>query len=182
MIKKILTALIFCSLAIPANAQIANEYVEATKDSRKQRDGYAGDTRVSFDDEELHRTIYGISKFKGVGQVAKCVEVNTLACNLLAFAGFESVLVQGYYVDYRGNSDAHTFPLVKNSDGQYSLFDCMLKMSKRNILPGNHNFEEGIQIQIPVTLRHSDGRTEQGTIGYTCPPQKRYERSGQLNQ
>ena len=96
------------------NSLLAKKYIEAYKHPGRQRNEYAGDSRVSYTDEEKFRIIYGISKFKGVGDLAKCVEVNSVACNLLAFSGFESVLIQGYFVNYNGKIEEHTFPIYKN--------------------------------------------------------------------
>lgn len=158
------------------NALLAQKYLEAFKNPARQRDRYAGDSRVSYTDEQTFRTIYGISKFKGVGDLAKCVEVNTVACNLLSFSGYEAVLVQGYFVDYNGDLEAHTFPIYKNSEGNYNLLDCMLRQQRKNILPGDLDFECGFEFEYPVTLKYSDGIIKEAIISYKCNPQKRIEK------
>lgn len=158
------------------NAELAKYYMDNYKNPAHQRDGYAGDLRVSYEDEESQRTIYGISKMKGVGDLAKCVEVNALACNLLAFCGLEPVLIQGYYVNYNGTREAHTFPVYKNKEGNYTLLDCILKIQKKNVLPGDTNFELGVSFEIPMLLQYPDGREKEVVVMYTCPPQKKVEK------
>lgn len=157
------------------NSLLAKKYLEAYKHPGRQRDGYAGNPNVSYTDDETFRTIYGISKFKGVGDLAKCVEVNSIACNLLAFSGFESILIQGYFINYNGKSEAHTFPIYKNSDGNYNLLDCILKMQKKSILHEDLDFEIGFSFDIPVVLTHKDGIKEQSKVTYKCSPQKKLE-------
>lgn len=164
------------------NSLLAKKYIEAYKHPGRQRDGYAGDSRVSYTDEEKFRIIYGISKFKGVGDLAKCVEVNSVACNLLAFSGFESVLIQGYFVNYNGKIEAHTFPIYKNSDGNYNLLDCILKMQKENVLLGDLDFETGFNFEMPIVLNYRDGTKEQSVVSYKCTPQKMIDRSEHLKK
>lgn len=158
------------------NAKLAKIYIDKFKSSAKQRDGYAGDPRVSNTNEQQYRTIYGISKFKGTGNLAKCVEVNSVTCNLLAFSGFESVLIQGYLINYNGKAEAHTFPLYKNSEGNYNLLDCMLKQQRKNVLLENVNFEQGFEFKIPITLTYKDGSQHESIISYKCLPQRMIEK------
>jgi len=164
------------------NSLLAKKYLEAYKHPARQRDGYAGDPNVSYTDEESFKIIYGISKFKGVGELAKCVEVNSLACNILAFSGFESALIQGYYIDHKGNPEAHTFPVYKNSEGNYNLLDCMLKIQKKNIIPGNLDFEMGFSFNVPILLTYRDGSQEQSIITYKSSPQKKIEQSEHMKK
>lgn len=159
------------------NSLLAKKYLEIYKNPGQQRDGYAGDSRVSYTDEEKFRTIYSISKFKGAGNLAKCVEINSVACNLLAFSGLESTLVQGYFTDYKGKTEAHTFPIYKNSEGNYNLLDCALKVQRKNVLPGDLDFEMGFDFDVPVVLTHKDGSKEQSSVTYKCLPQKKLELS-----
>ena len=155
-----------------ANAKLAQMYLNAYKNPDRQRDGYAGDDRVSVFDKENGQVIYNISKFVGTGDLAKCVEVNSVACNLLNLSGFQSILVQGYFTNYLGKRGAHTFPLYKGSSGNYSLLDCMLKIQKEDILSSDIDFEEGFNFQIPVLLKFQDGREENSCLTYAIPPQK----------
>ena len=159
------------------NAKLAKLYLEAFKNPARQRDGYAGDERVSTFSEENGERIYNISKFEGTGKLAKCVEVNSVACNLLAFSGLRSVLVQGYFVNYNGKSEAHTFPLYKTESGNYNLLDCMLKQQKKDILPSDIDFSNGFSFTIPVALTYADGRKENSNITYTISPQKLLDKS-----
>lgn len=154
------------------NAKLAQMYLDAYKNPATQRDGYAADKRVSVFDEENEQVIYNISKFAGAGNLAKCVEINSVACNLLNFSGIPSVLVQGYFINYRGQREAHTFPLYKESSGNYSLLDCMLKQQKKDVLARDMDFEEGFNFQTPVLLTFKDGREESSYLTYAIPPQK----------
>lgn len=159
------------------NSLLANRYIEAYRNPANQRNCYASDPRVSQIDEKNYRIIYGISKFKGVGDLVKCVEVNSVACNLLAFSGLETVLIQGYFISPNGKRDAHTFPIYKNSDGNYNLLDCMLKMKKDNILPENVDFEQGFEFSIPVYIQHKDGSKEPSSVLYRSLAQKKIDKS-----
>lgn len=154
------------------NAELAQLYINEYKNAARQRDGYATDERVSTINEENQEIVYNLSKFEGTGDLAKCVEVNSLACNLLAFSGFQTVLVQGYFVNHTGKKEAHTFPLYKEIDGDYNLLDCMLKYQRQDVLSKDIDFSQGFSIEIPVTLRYSDNRVESSTITYIISPQK----------
>lgn len=113
------------------NSKLAQLYLEAFKHPARQRDGYASDERVAEFDEENEQIVYNISKFMGTGALAKCVEINSVACNLLNFSGIPSILIQGQFTNHIGNSEEHTFPIYMDSDGNYSLLDCMLKLQKK---------------------------------------------------
>ncbi len=148
------------------NSLLASMCLERYKDPGRQRDTYAA--AVGYDSEELCRTIYEISKFKGAGDIAKCVEINSVACNLLAFSGYESALVQGYFTNIEGNIGGHTFPIYKNSEGNYDLLDCMLKQQHSNVLPGDVDFEKGFEFECHI---------KEGLIAYKCEPQRIIEKS-----
>lgn len=154
------------------NSKLAQLYLETFKNPARQRDGYAGDERVSVFDEENGQVVYNISKFAGTGDLAKCVEVNSVACNLLNFSGIHSILIQGQFTNHKGKNEAHTFPIYMGSDGNYSLLDCMLKQQKKDILPGNINFEDGFNFEIPIVLTYQDGRKEESKFFYKISPQK----------
>ncbi len=163
------------------NAKLAQLYLEAYKHPARQRDNYAADERIAVVDDENEQIVYGISKFVGTGDLAKCVEVNSVACNLLNFSGVQSVLVQGYFTNYSGVREAHTFPLYKGDSGNYCLLDCMLKKQKEDVLSSEVNFEEGFNFQIPVRLRYPDGREESSYVTYTIAPQKKIVSSKGIN-
>ena len=108
------------------NAKLAQKHIDFYNgNSDIARDSYASEVGVV--NEKKMELVYNLSKFKGTGDLAKCVEVNSVACNLLAFSGYDTVLAQGYYVDYKGNKFAHTFPFYKKKEGDYCLLDCSLK-------------------------------------------------------
>lgn len=154
------------------NAKLAQAYLTTFKHPGRQRDGYAGDKRVSVFDEENGEFIYNISKFAGTGDLAKCVEINSVACNLLNFSGIHANLIQGYFINYAGKQEAHTFPIYKGDNGNYCLLDCALKQQKKDILPNDINFEEGFSFEVPVVLNYSDGRKENSNLKYKISPQK----------
>lgn len=156
------------------NKLSAEKYMKAFSSSAGQRNNYARDHAVEIDSQ----LIYGISSFMGTGELAKCVEVNSVACNLLNFAGIESVLISGNFVNYKGHKEAHTFPLYKTQRNTYSLLDCMLKKQKQDILSGDWDFANGFDIQYPVTLKYSDGHTEQGQIKYSVGNHKKVINKG----
>jgi len=154
------------------NGQLAQLYLKAFKTSAGQRDNYVGDKRVSIFDVEQKQWIYTISKFAGTRDLAKCVEVNSVACNLLNFSGIHSTLIQGEFINHKGEKTAHTFPIYIGNSGNYCLLDCMLKQQKKDVLPGNINFENGFNFEIPVTLTYSDGHSEESSLIYKVSPQK----------
>ncbi len=154
------------------NAKLAQMYLDAYKNPARQRDYYASDDRVSTFDYVNEQRVYNISKFAGAGDLAKCVEINSVACNLLNFSGIQSILVQGYFINYQGKREAHTFPLYKESNGNYSLLDCMLKQRKKDVLSSDIDFERGFNFQTPVLLTFKDGREENSYLTYSIPPQK----------
>lgn len=154
------------------NSKLAQLYLEAFKSPARQRDGYAGDKRVSIFDEENEQVVYNISRFAGTGDLAKCVEVNSVACNLMNLSGIQSVLIQGQFTNHEGKSEAHTFPIYLDSNGNYCLLDCILKQQKKDVLPGNINFEEGFYFEIPIVLTYPDGHKEERKFSYKISPQK----------
>lgn len=154
------------------HALLANFYKEKYKTSAKQRDSYAFDRNVGTFNEEKGETVYNISSFIGTGDLAKCVEINSVACNLLCISGYPSVLAQGYFTNYKNESDEHTFTLYKGESGKYCLFDCTLKLFKEDIMDGDINFEEGINLQIPCKVTYPDGKVEESNIKYSVSPQK----------
>lgn len=154
------------------NGYLAQMYINAFKHPGRQRDNYAGDERVSVVDEENEQIVYNISKFAGTGDLAKCVEVNSVACNLLNFSGIQSLLIQGNFTNYSGQQEAHTFPLYIGENGNYCLLDCILKQQKKDILPSDIDFENGFSFEVPIVLKYTDGREERSHITYAIPPQK----------
>ena len=154
------------------NAKIAQLYTENLKRPETQRDIYASDKRVSVFDEENNQVVYNISKFAGTGDLAKCVEINSVACNLLNFIGIESSLIQGYFINHKGKQEAHTFPIYIGNNGNYCLLDCALKQQRKNVLPGDINFEDGFSFENPVLLTYSDGHKEEASLIYKISPQK----------
>ncbi len=154
------------------NSYLAQMYLNTFKHPGRQRDNYAGDERVSVFDEKNEQVVYNISKFAGAGDLAKCVEVNSVANNLLNFSGVPSILIQGYFTSYSGKKGAHTFPLYIGSSGNYCLLDCMLKQQKKDILPSNVDFEAGFSFEIPIILKFSDGSEKESQLTFESPPQK----------
>lgn len=154
------------------NIELAKAYMEYYKTPGKQRDGYAGDKRIATFDEEKGRVIYDISKFKGVYELAKCTEINSVVCNLLSFVGYEAVLVQGRFIKANGKTEAHTFPIYKNENGNYNILDCILRQSKKDFLPEDVNFEEGFNITCNRRIIDKDGVEKVIEIKYVSAGEK----------
>lgn len=154
-----------------ANMEVAKKDIEFYKGNYNlARDSYAG--HVSDVDDEKMEAVYNLSKFKGTKDLAKCVEINSIICNLLAFSGYESVLAQGYFVDHLGKRCAHTFPFYKKDGEGYTLMDGALKKIKSNCLPFDIDFSKGLKVEIPLTVKYSDGRIVDSSYVYEVKPQK----------
>lgn len=155
-----------------ANNETSKIYVESFKGNYdKARDSYAND--CSEVDEEKMEAVYNLSKFKGTKNLAKCVEINSIICNLLAFSGYEVVLAQGYYVDQFGEEFAHTFPFYKKKEGDYTLVDGAMKRITSDCLSGNTNFENGLNVTIPVVLKYlRSGKEVHSNLVYKVSPQR----------
>lgn len=80
------------------NIHISEEILNKYKFDENQLREYL--RRISTFDEENQLMVHNLSQFAGTGSMAKCAEVNSVACNLLNFCGIESTLVQGKFVNY----------------------------------------------------------------------------------
>lgn len=152
------------------NIKISEELLKKYKIDENQLREYLH--RISTFDEENQLLVHNLSQFAGTGKMAKCAEVNSVACNLLNFCGIPSVLVQGQITDYNRNSEYHTFPLYKDISGNYSLLDCKLKVQWEEVLPENINFEEGFKFNVPIVIRKPNEPDEQVNYTYSISPQK----------
>lgn len=128
----------------------------------------ARDKYIRFLSEEVGEMgdfAYSITHSLGVGDGAKCVELNSTVCNLMHFMGLETYLISGYMQNNRGL--AHTFALYRAEETkQFCLVDAALQNVAMRVLPANQNLAK--KFSFSVEKRNDDGTRTRYTYCSPC--------------
>ncbi|MBO5394349.1 MAG: hypothetical protein J6A28_00395 [Clostridia bacterium] len=148
------------------NAKNFQPYAEKYRSLDNARNNYIfAYSTAESEEKDVFNTmgVYPMSKSVGIGDGAKCTEINATLCNLVNFVGVDATLVLGYMDN--NPSYAHTFVLYKGTSGKYCFLDKHNNMKGTLNLDPNTKLEDGFHFS--VRTFHHPITEEPGQFDYS---------------